>query len=91
LISQLSRLDVEHAREEIRDIVHEIIAIKNVAMSTTEQQDLIDDICNGYGPLEPLLGRNNIADIMVNGATQTFIEVGARSSSPTSAFVTTLN
>src|SRR5580693_5221391 len=80
-LSQLSRLDAENAREEIRDIVHEIVAIKNVAMSIGEQEDLVDDICNdvlGYGPLEPLLGRDDIADIMVNGATRTFIEVGGK-------------
>ena len=80
-LSQLSRLDAENARVEIRDIVHEIVAIKNVAVSTGEQEDLIDDICNdvlGYGPLEPLLGRDDIADIMVNGATRTFIEVGGK-------------
>jgi pilus assembly protein CpaF len=80
-LSQLSRLDAENAREEIRDIVHEIVTIKNVAMSIGEQEDLIDDICNdvlGYGPLEPLLGRDDIADIMVNGATRTFIEVGGK-------------
>ncbi|MGH6834277.1 MAG: CpaF family protein [Methylocella sp.] len=80
-LSQLSRLDAENAREEIRDIVHEIVAIKNVAVSTGEQEDLIDDICNdvlGYGPLEPLLGRDDIADIMVNGATRTFIEVAGK-------------
>jgi pilus assembly protein CpaF len=80
-LSQLSRLDADNAREEIRNIVHEIVAIKNVAMSTGEQDDLVDDICNdvlGYGPLEPLLGRDDIADIMVNGATRTFIEVGGK-------------
>jgi pilus assembly protein CpaF len=80
-LSQLSRLDADNAREEIRDIVHEIVAIKNVAMSIGEQEDLIDNICNdvlGYGPLEPLLGRDDIADIMVNGATGTFIEVGGK-------------
>src|SRR6202012_6130989 len=35
-------------------------------------------ICNdvlGYGPLEPLLARDDIADIMVNGANRVFIEV----------------
>ncbi|MGA7386083.1 MAG: CpaF family protein [Methylocella sp.] len=80
-LSQLSHLSAENAREEIRDIVHEIVAIKNVAVSTGEQEDLTDDICNdvlGYGPLEPLLGRDDIADIMVNGATRTFIEVGGK-------------
>ena len=80
-LSQLSRLDPESAREEIRDIVQEIIAIKNVVMSIAEQDDLLSDICNdvlGYGPLEPLLARDDIADIMVNGAMRTFIEVGGK-------------
>ena len=80
-LSQLSKLDAENAREEIRDIVNEIISIKNVVMSIAEQEDLLDDICNdvlGYGPLEPLLARDDIADIMVNGASRTFIEVGGK-------------
>jgi pilus assembly protein CpaF len=65
-LAQLARLDAESAREEIRDIVNEIIAIKNIVMSIAEQEDLLDDICNdvlGYGPLEPLLARDEIADI----------------------------
>ncbi|MDP9025919.1 MAG: CpaF family protein, partial [Candidatus Eremiobacteraeota bacterium] len=80
-LSQLSRLDADSAREEIRDIVQEIIAIKNVVMSIAEQDDLLSDICNdvlGYGPLEPLLARDDISDIMVNGAMRTFIEVGGK-------------
>ena len=80
-LSQLSRLDPESARDEIKDIVGEIIAIKNVMMSIAEQDDLLNDICNdvlGYGPLEPLLARDDIADIMVNGARRTFIEVGGK-------------
>lgn len=80
-LSQLSRLDADTAAEEIRDIVTEIISIKNVAMSISEQEQLLQDICNdvlGYGPLEPLLARDDIADIMVNGAGDVFIEVGGR-------------
>ena len=80
-LAQLSRLDAESAREEIRDIVNEIIALKSVVMSIAEQEELLDDICNdvlGYGPLEPLLMRDDIADIMVNGADRTFIEVGGK-------------
>jgi pilus assembly protein CpaF len=77
-LTQLSKLDPEAAREEIRDIVSEIVAIKNVVMSIAEQEELLEDICNdvlGYGPLEPLLARDDIADIMVNGASTTYIEV----------------
>jgi pilus assembly protein CpaF len=80
-LSQLSRLEPDAAREEIRDIVSEIIGLKNVVMSIAEQEELLDDICNdvlGYGPLEPLLARDDIADIMVNGAGRTFIEVGGK-------------
>jgi pilus assembly protein CpaF len=80
-LSQLARLDADSARDEIRDIVNEIIALKNVVMSIAEQEELLDDICNdvlGYGPLEPLLARDDIADIMVNGANKTYIEVAGR-------------
>ncbi|MCO6391464.1 CpaF family protein [Aliihoeflea aestuarii] len=80
-LSQLAKLEPDAAREEIRDIVNDIIAIKNFAMSISEQEELLEDICNdvlGYGPLEPLLARDDIADIMVNGARQVFIEVAGR-------------
>jgi pilus assembly protein CpaF len=80
-LSQLAKLDPDSAREEIRDIVNDIIAIKNFAMSISEQEELLEDICNdvlGYGPLEPLLARDDIADIMVNGARQVFIEVNGK-------------
>ena len=80
-LSQLAQLDQESAREEIRDIVIEIVSIKNVVMSVAEQETLLEDICNdvlGYGPLEPLLARDDIADIMVNGAGTTYIEVGGK-------------
>ncbi len=80
-LTQLGQLDRDSAREEIRDIVNEIITLKDVAMSIAEQEELLEDICNdvlGYGPLEPLLARDDIADIMVNGATTTFIEVSGK-------------
>lgn len=80
-LSQLAKLDGESAREEIRDIINEIISLKNVVLSISEQEELLDDICNdvlGYGPLEPLLARDDIADIMVNGAGRTFIETGGK-------------
>lgn len=80
-LSQLAQLDMERAAEEIRDIVNEIISIKGVQMSIAEQENLLQDICNdvlGYGPLEPLLARDDIADIMVNGANRVFIEVDGK-------------
>ncbi len=80
-LGQLAEMESEVAREEIRDIVNDIIAIKNLAMSIAEQEELLEDICNdvlGYGPLEPLLARDDIADIMINGAKTSFIEVDGK-------------
>ncbi len=80
-LSQLSRMDADAARDDIREIVNDIISIKNFVMSIAEQEELLDDICNdvlGYGPLEPLLARDDIADIMVNSARKTYIEVNGR-------------
>ncbi len=80
-LAQLTRMDNDSAREEIRDVVTEIIALKNLAMSIADQEMILEDICNdvmGFGPLEPLLSRDDIADIMVNGADNTFIEVDGK-------------
>jgi len=80
-LAALSKLDAESAREEIRDIVHEIVSIKNMVLSIAEQEDLLEDICNdvlGYGPLEPLLSRDDIADVMVNGPNRCYIEVAGK-------------
>lgn len=80
-VAALSSMDGEEARREIGVIVDDIVAAKKAGLSKSEQNDLLEDICNdilGYGPLEPLLARDDIADIMVNGADQVFIEVGGR-------------
>ncbi len=77
-LTELGKLSSAQVREEITDIVGEIIAMQNQVLSAIEQQKLINDICNdvlGLGPLEPLLGRDDIADIMVNGSSQVYIEV----------------
>jgi pilus assembly protein CpaF len=80
-VAALAGMQPDKAREEIRQIVDEIIAIRNVRLSVAEQNQLITEICDdilGYGPLEPLLARDDIADIMVNGAKHVFIETGGK-------------
>ena len=80
-VSQLALMDIHQARAELRDVVNEVVAAKKVVISTAEQEELLKDICNnvlGYGPLEPLLARDDIADIMVNGTNRIFIEVGGK-------------
>ena len=80
-VTALAGMQMDKAREEIRTIVDEIIAIRNVRLSVAEQNQLITEICDdilGYGPLEPLLARDDIADIMVNGAKHVFIEANGK-------------
>ncbi|QRM27649.1 CpaF family protein [Microvirga sp. VF16] len=80
-VAQLGKLDVDQAREAIGDVVRDIVTAKKFVLSIVEQDDLLQDICNdvlGYGPLEPLLARDDIADIMVNGADTVYIEVAGK-------------
>ena len=80
-LQEISKLSPETVREELTDIISEIVNIKKFVLSATEQQTLIGDICNdilGLGPLEPLLARDDIADIMVNGHDRVYIETQGR-------------
>jgi pilus assembly protein CpaF len=80
-VVQITKMNSADARGEIRDVVNDIVVSKKVPMSLAERQEVIEDICNdvlGYGPLEPLLARDDIADIMVNGNRNIFIEVKGR-------------
>lgn len=80
-LTQLNSLSAEAVREEISDIVGEIIGMRDLVLSAQEQLQVINDICNdvlGLGPLEPLLSRDDIADIMVNGPDKVYIETNGR-------------
>jgi pilus assembly protein CpaF len=80
-VAALAQLDPRQARAEVRGILTDILVAKKVVMSTAEQEALLIDVSNdvlGYGPLEPLLARDDIADIMVNGPNQVFIEVNGK-------------
>ncbi|WP_240611530.1 CpaF family protein [Roseovarius nitratireducens] len=80
-ITELGQLDLPVARREVGGVVSEILAAKRAVLSSREQTELTEEICNdvlGYGPLEPLLARDDISDIMVNGTNLIYIEVGGR-------------
>jgi len=80
-LTEISKLGPEQVREEIQEIVSEIITLRNMVLSAAEQQRLINEIRDdvlGLGPLEPLLARDDIADIMVNGAYKVYIETNGK-------------
>ncbi len=80
-LTELGRMDSGAKREELSDICREIIHVKGVLLSPSREEALIREICDdvlGLGPLEPLLCRDDIADIMVNGADKVYIEVNGK-------------
>jgi pilus assembly protein CpaF len=78
---RLQDIDSQKARFEISSIVREILARRTdavpSAMALRIIDSLVDDIV-GFGPLEPLLARDDITDIMVNGPRDVYIEVGGK-------------
>jgi pilus assembly protein CpaF len=80
-LGEFAKLDHKSVREAISEIVGEIINMRNLMLSSAEQQIVITEICNdvlGLGPLEPLIARDDIADIMVNGCDKVYIEANGR-------------
>lgn len=80
-ISRLGALSKDNARIEIIGAVEEILSVRGIILTATEQARIIESICDdvlGFGPLEPLLKRDDISDIMINGAHTTFIEVNGQ-------------
>lgn len=80
-LKALARMDAKAAREEVQSAVQEIARFRNLDVTPAELEQIAkecgDDML-GYGPLETLLERDDIADIMINGPDTTFIEVGGK-------------
>ena len=80
-VAHLATMKIDEARIEVAGIANDILTAKKAVISTAVQDELVSDICDdvlGYGPLEPLLARDDISDIMVNGDNFIFIEVGGK-------------
>ncbi len=80
-LKALARMDSKAAREEVSSAVQEIARFRNLDVTPSELEQICkecgDDML-GYGPLEVLLERDDIADIMINGPDTTYIEVGGK-------------
>jgi pilus assembly protein CpaF len=80
-LKALARMDAKAAREEVQSAVQEIARFRNLDVTPAELEQIAkecgDDML-GFGPLEVLLERDDIADIMINGPATTYIEVGGK-------------
>src|SRR5229473_3098556 len=72
-----ARMPAFQLREEIAQIVGEIATETRVQLNEREESalatELVDDMV-GLGPLEPLLGDDEITDILVNGPFDVYVE-----------------
>jgi pilus assembly protein CpaF len=80
-ITILSNYELSRAKDEIRDVTTEIISLRGIQITLDEQEEIVTDLCSdflGLGPLEPLMERDDINDIMVNGPHQVYAEYNGR-------------
>jgi pilus assembly protein CpaF len=72
-----AQLPVGELSRQIEQIIHEIANEDRLELSAREQASLAEELANdmiGYGPLELLLRDDSVADILVNGPTNIYVE-----------------
>jgi len=78
-LSKLDLDDTEHTRRELEGIARR--EIETFHLTYYEKQRIVNEILEdifGFGPLEPLLNNGSISDILVNGVSDVFIDVGGK-------------
>lgn len=68
-------------KPQIKELVLEVSSREGVSLSSKEHEALIEDIIDeilGLGPLEPLIKRDDITEIMVNGPKKVYVEKDGR-------------
>lgn len=73
-----AKLTIGELRGQLEPLVHELAGKERIQISAREQVALAEELAYdmvGFGPLEPLLQDDTIADIMVNGPEDIYIEV----------------
>jgi pilus assembly protein CpaF len=71
----------ERVRAEIRHIMERLLDEESTPVSTSERQQITQDILHevlGLGPLEPLLSDPTVSEILVNGHKQVYVERNGR-------------
>ena len=80
-LSRLGDLDSATLRREIRLVVEHLCDTENPLLNRSERERLIEEVLDetfGFGPLEILLKEEGVADIMINGPKNVFIEKQGR-------------
>ena len=76
-LAKLDKLDEPEMRRQVRKLVGDFARDERLALNGTELDQLgssIFDEMVGLGPIEPLLQDDTIADILINGPFQVYVE-----------------
>ena len=76
-LANLDAVESGTLRIQIRQIISGLIAEEAIPLSEAERDSLEDEVLNetfGLGPIEPYLHDPDVADILVNGHEQVYIE-----------------
>jgi pilus assembly protein CpaF len=73
--------DVTHVKQMIEPIFNKALEEANLVVSRIERIRMMDMIVAdilGYGPIQPLLERDDITEVIVNGPNQVYVEQGGK-------------
>ena len=76
-LESLNRLQEDTAREQLRQVILDILQREKTPLTLTEREQLVSEILDevfGLGPLQPLLADPTLSDILVNGAYNVYVE-----------------
>jgi pilus assembly protein CpaF len=80
-LTRLSELEGDSLRREIRVVVEHLCDTENPLLNRSERERLVEEVLDeafGFGPLELLLKEEGVADIMINGPKNVFLEKSGR-------------
>lgn len=80
-LTRLSELEGDSLRREIRVVVEHLCDTENPMLNRAERERLVEEVLDeafGFGPLELLLKEEGVADIMINGPKNVFLEKNGR-------------
>lgn len=80
-LSNIDALDKAQVVDEIRKVVHDLLASEATPLNYDEREDLVTQVLDeifGLGPIEPLLQDPTISDILVNTHKRVFVERNGR-------------
>ncbi|HYV04294.1 MAG TPA: CpaF family protein [Blastocatellia bacterium] len=76
-LESINRLGEESAREQIGQLIREMLQRENTPLALAEREKMAREILDevfGLGPLEPLIADQTISDILVNTSRVVYVE-----------------